>query len=1256
MIWLIPAVAHAACKVTLPFGEEGPPSGVSPMSYVDPFGNDTGIPYAPILEYEGDLINLYYNGTKYSVAQSYLGTVIISLLVLFSPFVIIPIGIGLVTAIEESIRKLGVRGELFMRHADILRENSRIWLETSLLGRAEDTFQILITFVVFLLYVIELYIDKLPVWLAVVDLLFFLSIAADYIVRLYVAAHRTRFFLSFMSFVDITAFMPTVAYFILINLPHASEILRPLVLMRGIRILRVNRLQRFIQAEIPKQAITLLNTGISIILILASTFHFLENNLPDGRTLSFHDCVYFAIVSISTVGYGDISPTTPASRALVSVSILVAIILVPLQTQKLFTLYYERNPFLGEFSEGLSKRHVVIVANFTSWKFLNFCREFFHESYNAAGLKVVILAPREPNKKIKSLLEHPSIRFKIQMLEGSALKDEDLERAAVRKSDAVIILTDSIHRSSETEDNNAIMSYLSIKDFHPDCDVRLQVVSKRAVRLALSAQFPESHLMCSNEITMSLLAMSTQCPGFVNFMANVSRSFSRMVALKTSMEWVNEYIASVHFEVYSLVCPDCFFGMSFTRAQVILYELFGILLLGCTTWVNDKEFILLNGGGRVPITEVTRGFVIASSETQVLRVKIMTSIPKDLLSDTAKYDSLLQTAFRPRYWNESDLKSAPDRHASHMSKKPLEEGGIPLQDIEDPVTPIPSSAIPVPCVAGSDSVTEGQTMEEEVAKGKWDDSNFESPTAAKKNRIQEEMQEEEEEEEGPDPDNKSINISISAPSHAWVGSAPQDSDRIPSLHELVATSQPVLEQLMGTSQLDVTVPMQHLDVDEIAEAMARMRAANLVACRQTAPASYISRTSSTTTHPREFPTHLESLEDGTCTTPLSALREESSDPTQSELGIAEGSLGTMLQPRIEPEPLKTIESAEEIADLGGFVSDGKSPTPWLNEARDRAAVDGQEIQHERLMTVQYVSLSNFLLYDVGEMKRHHIVLGYHPSLVHFIATLRATYLQSKTRPIVIVVQHLPPDEAWSPVSIFEDVFIVQGTSSITNDAQRLNLKHCESVTILAEPHLMGDELMVDSHAVFTMQVLDTLLPDRTPRVVEIIRSSSLRLIPKRIETAEFQQLESDYQALNVAAGFIYDPHLLRSHFTAGHVMPSSMLDSICYQAFFKADLMGILSSLVLNVDSLSVYQLRGAGFWESHPRQERIPTSWIGRSIGSVFIAMFECFCTPLYIYREVSIGDNVVQYVVTNPAKGLSLRESDEICYLCCEISTPLS
>jgi voltage-gated potassium channel len=157
----------------------------------------------------------------------------------------------------------------------------------------------------------------------------------EYFLRLYCSpSPRRQYVLSFFGLVDLFAILPT---YLSLLLPGAS-FLMVLRLLRVLRIFRILKLLRFMEdANILVRALTSARRKILIFLFCVVVLNVIFGSLmyviegPANGFTSIPVGIYWAIVTMTTVGYGDISPQTGFGRLLASVAMIIgyAIIAVP---------------------------------------------------------------------------------------------------------------------------------------------------------------------------------------------------------------------------------------------------------------------------------------------------------------------------------------------------------------------------------------------------------------------------------------------------------------------------------------------------------------------------------------------------------------------------------------------------------------------------------------------------------------------------------------------------------------------------------------------------------------------------------------------------------------------------------------------------------------------------------------------------------------------------------------------------------------
>lgn len=176
-------------------------------------------------------------------------------------------------------------------------------------------------------------IDKVCVVVFIIDYLL-RWLTADYLFGKQSVSSFIRYPFSIMAIFDLLSILPSLS--ILGTAFKAFKVARLIRTVRVFRVLRVTKVSRYSKSlkiisnviRKSKEPLLAVSTlAAAYILISALVFFNVE---PETFDNSFPQAIYFAVVSLSTVGYGDISLTTGAGRLVASLSSLLGIAIVAL--------------------------------------------------------------------------------------------------------------------------------------------------------------------------------------------------------------------------------------------------------------------------------------------------------------------------------------------------------------------------------------------------------------------------------------------------------------------------------------------------------------------------------------------------------------------------------------------------------------------------------------------------------------------------------------------------------------------------------------------------------------------------------------------------------------------------------------------------------------------------------------------------------------------------------------------------------------
>ncbi|WP_250460973.1 ion transporter [Microbulbifer litoralis] len=168
----------------------------------------------------------------------------------------------------------------------------------------------------------------------ILEWIFTALFTVEYLLRIYCAVDRRSYVFSFYGIVDLLAILPSylallytgASYLLVIRLLRVLRIFRVLKLVRYLR--DANLLVRSLWQA--RRKILVFYAGMLVLCIIFGAMMFVVEGPRHGFT-SIPKSIYWAIVTITTVGYGDIVPQTPLGQAIAALTTLIgySIIAVP---------------------------------------------------------------------------------------------------------------------------------------------------------------------------------------------------------------------------------------------------------------------------------------------------------------------------------------------------------------------------------------------------------------------------------------------------------------------------------------------------------------------------------------------------------------------------------------------------------------------------------------------------------------------------------------------------------------------------------------------------------------------------------------------------------------------------------------------------------------------------------------------------------------------------------------------------------------
>ncbi|MBT1701670.1 ion transporter [Chryseosolibacter indicus] len=188
--------------------------------------------------------------------------------------------------------------------------------------------------IVIILESVEPLREQYGFWFRITEWCFTLIFTLEYLARLWTVLNKKKYVLSFFGIVDLLSILPTYLALIFAS-AHSLMVIRSIRLLRIFRILKLPRYvgegQNLIRALKASQhkIIVFLFTVLTSVIITGTVMFIIEG--PEHGFTSIPRSIYWAIVTMTTVGYGDIAPQTSLGQTVASFIMILGygIIAVP---------------------------------------------------------------------------------------------------------------------------------------------------------------------------------------------------------------------------------------------------------------------------------------------------------------------------------------------------------------------------------------------------------------------------------------------------------------------------------------------------------------------------------------------------------------------------------------------------------------------------------------------------------------------------------------------------------------------------------------------------------------------------------------------------------------------------------------------------------------------------------------------------------------------------------------------------------------
>ncbi len=236
-----------------------------------------------------------------------------------------------------------------------------------------------------------------------------------------------------------------------------------LAIAQAVKILRKNQLAQL------SVVIVVAVTATALLVLLS------ERDANARQFQTFGDAIWWSIVTISTVGYGDKVPITTAGRIVGSITIVSGIILISLFTATVSSVFVARKIKESQGLQDIDFTDHILICGWNS-HVEEILRILDRYSTTARTMKIVLANEAQP--ELMEVVSEAYRNLDVKFVRGDYSREPVLHRANIRAAQSAIIVPDATSQSGQLSDEKTLLALLTMKSMNPKLKVFTHIANR----------------------------------------------------------------------------------------------------------------------------------------------------------------------------------------------------------------------------------------------------------------------------------------------------------------------------------------------------------------------------------------------------------------------------------------------------------------------------------------------------------------------------------------------------------------------------------------------------------------------------------------------------------------------------------------------------------------------------------------------------------------------------------------------------------